>query len=202
MMMNTAAAYAAVRWPPSLKELLIQHLQCVESYEACTIPPFGDGKRSSYNVLRELVDHLNSNHFTTPEAREMNEVIFAFLLQVMEDSCHKSFLKVKEREKLKATYGRKTAHPGIVRRKKAEVEDTLTLDSEKSTFALQLPAEYLLRLFAATPLMIQSFLHYCGGGSFDRTLLKDLWERIEVMLMELDTMNVFYIPSTEYQPAP
>lgn len=191
-----SASYQHVVWPSTLHQLLASHLQCVDHPDAPSFPPFGDGKRNCYAVLRDIFERLNTRQGAS---REYNEMMFHFIIQLMEDCCQKSFLRPREREKLKAQFSRRHGHPGPVRKRK-EDDYAIGTDGEKPQFTLQLPPEYLLRFFVALPLLVDTFLNFCGGGGLDKSLVQGLWKCTELVLRELDATAVFYSPILEYQP--
>jgi hypothetical protein len=176
-------------------------MQAVEHPVAPVFPPFTVdlGKRNCYVVLRDVFDRIHINHLSSQHEKEMNEMVFSFIIQLMEDSCAKNFLKAREREKLKASLNRRHLHMPSRKRSKEEESLGLTDIVEKPHYTIQLPSDYLLRFFAALPLLVDTFLNFCGGG-VDTSLLGGLWELVETCLKELERSNVFYSPALDYQP--
>lgn len=203
MQQEPASSAQLVRWPISLCELLAAHMQAVEHPHQPSFPPFGDvGKRSCYAVLRDVFDRFHLlKRFSSPHEKNMSEMIFALIIQLMEDSCVKNFLKPREREKLKAAFTRKHAHTATTRKRGKEDEANHIAGEvmDKSHFTAQLPSDYLLRFFAALPLLVDTFLNFCGGG-VETSLLGALWNRVELALKELEGSAVFYSPASDYQP--
>jgi hypothetical protein len=189
----------SVVWPATLQSQLTAHMQAVEHPETPTFPPLGDSRRSCYTLLRDSFDRMNSRLSLQDDQRDYNEMTFSFLIQLLEDCCQKCFLSSRERERLKALLTGSRRHPGVVRKRRDD-ENILLDGTEKIHFALHLPAEYLLRFLAALPLLIDSFLNFCGGSGMDKALLQGLWERVQLILKDVDAPGLYYSPVTEYQP--
>ncbi|CUF11360.1 Hypothetical protein, putative [Bodo saltans] len=205
-MQEAASSSHLVRWPTSLCDVLAAHMQAVEHPVQPTYPPFGGdatGKRGScFVVLRDIFDRLHLMHqFSSQHEKLMTEMVFTFIIELMEDSCSKNFLKPREREKFKAASAKK--HPTHAAAKRKRKDDDVAVHSVtdvKEHFSSHLPSDYLLRFLAALPLLVDTFMNFCGGG-VETSLLGALWGRVELVLKDLeDGSDVFYSPSQDYQP--
>lgn len=207
-----------VAWPQALQALLVGHLQCVDHVDEPTYPPLGESKRSCFAVLHEMLLAMSQqiasqDKDTGFERHACQEMAFAFFIQLLEDSCHKSFLRPRERERLKAFFAKR--HPQYSKKRKESQSESLSTSVKDSAaflaecggekplmFAHQLPADYLLRFFVALPQLVDTFVNFCGGNIMDRKLLTELWVCVDFVLTELDrrSATLLYNPQTEYIP--
>lgn len=204
MQQEPTSSSQLVRWPASLCDLLAAHMQAIEHPVQPTYPPFGSdalGKRGScYVALRDIFDRFHlMQDLSSQQEKLMSEMVFSFIIELMEDSCSKNFLKPREREKVKFALAKKhLTHPASKRKRKDD-DPTLAATDVKDHFTSHLPADYLLRFLAALPLLVDTFMNFCGGG-VETSLLGALWGRVELILKDLDGSGVFLSPTVDYLP--
>jgi hypothetical protein len=139
----------AVTWPPRLKRALAQQKERAATADPPVAQLEPPGFVSVADVLTRCHNYLNVR-FPSVEDRETTQFLLFFLLDLFECGCAAQLLTENE----KAVLSKKA------RKKKKRDEQTLV---PEMSYAPVVPVDYLLRLLATLPRVLQHYSALYGG---------------------------------------